>query len=50
MTGTRRRRCKQLLDYLETGYLTLKEKALDNIVWRTCCGRGCGPVVRLLNE
>jgi hypothetical protein len=37
-----------------TGYWKLKEEALDITLWRTCCGRGYGPVVRqvtqLMNE
>ena len=47
MAGRRERRIKQLLDGLkETGrYWKLKETALDHTVWRTGCGRGCGPVV-----
>ena len=48
VTGRRGKRCKQLLDYLKEkgGYWKLQEEAPDRAVWRTCCGRGCGPVVR----
>jgi hypothetical protein len=28
------------------GYWRLKEEALDLTLWRTVCGRGCGPAVR----
>ena len=44
----RRRICKQQLnDFTEKrGYWKLKRKALDRVLWRTCCGRGPGPVVR----
>jgi len=40
----RGRRSKQLLDELRDArrYWTLKEKALDRIVWRTGFGRGYG--------
>jgi hypothetical protein len=46
--GRQGKRRKQLLDDLKEkrGYLKLKEEALDRTVWRTCFGRGCGPVVR----
>jgi len=39
---------KQLQDDLKdkTGYGKLKEEALDHTHWRTCFGRGYGPVVR----
>jgi hypothetical protein len=43
VTGRRRRRRKQLLDYLEeerSEYWKLKEEALDRILWRTGFGRG----------
>jgi hypothetical protein len=48
----RRRRCEQLLDGLKEmrGYWKLKEEALDHTVWRTCFGRGYGPVVRQTTE
>jgi hypothetical protein len=48
VTGRQGRRRKQLLEYLtETrGYWKLKEEVLDRNVWRTCCGRGYGPVLR----
>jgi len=41
------RRRKQLLCDLEdrTGYGKLKEESPDRSLWRTCFGRGCGPVV-----
>jgi hypothetical protein len=41
------RRCKQILDDLKdkTQCWTLEDEALDHIVWRTCCGRGYGPVL-----
>jgi hypothetical protein len=44
----RRRRRKPLLDDLKEKrrYCKLKEEALDRTVWRTCSGRGCGPVAR----
>jgi hypothetical protein len=50
--GRRGIRHKQLLDDLKgkRGYWKLKEKALDSTLWRTCFGRGCGPVVRHMNE
>jgi hypothetical protein len=48
--GKRRggKRHKQLLDVLKEiiRYWNLKEEALDRTVWRTRCGRDCGPVVR----
>jgi hypothetical protein len=52
MTGRRGRRCKQLLDDLKEKrrYWKLKEGALDCILWRTCCGRGYGPVIRQTTE
>ena len=31
-------------------YWKLKEEAVDRTVWRTGCGRGCGPVVRQITE
>jgi len=45
-TGRRGRRLKQLLDDLKEtrGYWKLKEEAIDLTVWRTCFGRGYGPV------
>jgi len=47
VTGRRGRRRKQLLDGFKSkrGYLKLEGEALDRAVWRTCFGRGCGPVV-----
>jgi hypothetical protein len=52
VTGRRGIRSKQLLGSLKetSGCRKLKEKALDSIVWRTRCGRGYRPVVRLRNE
>jgi hypothetical protein len=52
MTGRRGRRSKQLLDDLKEKrrYWKLKEEALDCILWRTCFGRGYGPVVRQTTE
>jgi hypothetical protein len=46
------RRLKQLLDdFKETRECPkLKEEALDRTLWRTCFGRGCGPVVRHWND
>jgi hypothetical protein len=46
--GRRRERRKQLLDDLKEkkGYWELKEEALDRTLWRTCFGRGYGPVIR----
>jgi len=48
VTGRRGRRRKQLPDdFKETrGYCKLKAEATDRTLWRTGCGRGCGPVVR----
>jgi hypothetical protein len=45
-------RRKQLLDGLKEirGCSKLEEEALDRILWRTGCGRGCGPVVRQTAE
>jgi len=31
-------------------YCKFKNDVLDRTVWRTGFGRGCGPVVRLINE
>ena len=44
----RESRRRQLLDDLQARrrYWNTKEEALDHTVWRTGCGRGCGPVVR----
>jgi hypothetical protein len=52
VTGRRGRRCEQLLDDIEEkkGHWKLKEEALDRTVWRTCFGRGYGPVVRQTAE
>jgi hypothetical protein len=52
MTGGRGRRRKQLLDDFQEKrrYWKLKEEALDRTMWRTCFGRGYGPVVRQTTE
>jgi hypothetical protein len=52
MTGRRGRRRKQLLDGLKEKrrYWKLKEEAPDRNIWRTCFGRGYGPVVRQTAE
>jgi hypothetical protein len=41
-------RPKQLLDDLKEkfNYWKLKEEAINSTLRKTCCGRGCGPVVR----
>jgi len=46
--GRQGRRWKQLLDNLKEmrECCILKEEALDCTLWRTCLGRGYGPVVR----
>jgi hypothetical protein len=48
VTGRRGGRHRKLLDDLKErrGYSHLKEEALDRTMWRVCCGRGFGPVVR----
>jgi hypothetical protein len=48
VTERRGRRRRKLLDDLKErrGYCHLKEEALDRTMWRTCFGRGFGPVVR----
>ena len=52
MTGRRGRRHKFLLDDFEEkrGCWKLKEEALDDTVLRTGFGRGCEPVVTLINK
>jgi len=52
VTGGWGRRSKQLLDDLKerTRYCNLKKKALACTLWRTCCGRGYGPIIRHLTE
>jgi hypothetical protein len=52
VTGRRGGRSKQLQDDLQEarGYWKLKEEALDRTLWRTCFGRGYGPVVRQTTE
>jgi hypothetical protein len=52
MTGRQGRTRKQLLDDLKEKrrYWKLKEEAQDCTVWRTCFGRGFGPVVRQTTE
>ena len=49
MTERRGIGCKQLLGPLKEmrRYWKLKEEALDRTVWRTGCGMGHAPVVRL---
>ena len=49
--GRRGRRGKQLLDDVKetSGFWTLREEALDRILWRTRFGRGYGIVVRLID-
>jgi len=48
VTRIRRRRCKYLQDELKEArsYWKLKVEALDRTQWRTCLGRGYGPVLR----
>jgi hypothetical protein len=48
VTGRRGRRRRKLLDDLKesTGYLHLKEEALDRNIWRAGFARGFRPVVR----
>jgi len=45
--GRQGRRCARLVDdhKEKRGYWKLKEKALDHTLWRTCFGRGYGPVI-----
>jgi len=52
VTGRRGTRCKQLLDERKKTrrYCKLEEEALDCTWWRTCFGRGHGPVVRQTAE
>jgi hypothetical protein len=52
VTGRRGRRCEWLLDDLnETRrHRKLKGEKLDRTLWRTCFGRGYGPVVRQATE
>ena len=47
-----RRRNEEMSDLKEmSGYCKLKEETLDGPLWRSRCGRDCGPVVRgLRNE
>jgi hypothetical protein len=40
------RRHKQLLHDLKEEYWKFKDEARDRTLYRTCFGRGCGPVVR----
>jgi hypothetical protein len=48
VTRRRNRRRKQLLDDLKEkrGYWKLKEEAQYYTLWKTCFGRGYGPVAR----
>jgi hypothetical protein len=50
--GKMRKKTKQLLVALKEkrGYWKLKEAALYCTIWRTCFGRGCGPVIRQTKE
>jgi len=52
VTERRGRRRKQLLDGFKgkRGYCKLKEETLDRAVWRSCFGRGDGPLVRMMDE
>jgi hypothetical protein len=52
VTERRGIRRKQLLDDLKEkrGCCKVKEEALDQTLWRTCFGRGYGPVVRQKRE
>jgi hypothetical protein len=47
VTGRRGRRPKQLLDDLKETrvYWKLNEEELERTLWRTCFGRGYGPVL-----
>jgi hypothetical protein len=45
------RRRKLLMDRGKERILEIKKKEIiDHTVWRTRCGRGCGPVVRQTAE
>jgi len=50
--GRRERKHKQLLDNLKENrrYWKLKEEALPCTLWRTCFGKGYGPVVQQTRE
>jgi hypothetical protein len=52
VTRIRRKRRKYLPDDLKEtrSYWKLKVEALDRTQWRTCFGRGYGPVVRQTTE
>jgi hypothetical protein len=52
VTEDEARRCKQLLgDLMEMGrYCRFKEEILYHTLWRTCFGRGNGPIISLQNE
>jgi hypothetical protein len=52
MMGRRGKRHKQVLNELKEmrRYWKFKEEALDHTLWRTCFGRGYGPVVRQTAE
>jgi hypothetical protein len=52
VTGIRGRRRRKLLDELNErrGYSHLKDEALDRTMWKSCFGRGYGPVVRQTTE
>jgi hypothetical protein len=46
------RRSKQLQDDLKemVGYCKLEYEALDRTLWKTCCRRGCAPLIRRTME
>jgi len=52
VTGRYGRRCQQPMDDLneKRGCWKLKQEALDSILWRTCFGKGYGPVVKRTTE
>jgi len=52
VTGRGGRRRKQLLDDLKEKrvHSKLKEETVDGTLWRTCFGRGYGPVLRQATE
>ena len=47
VTQRRGKRCNQLLDKVKKmkGYWKLKQEALNHTLWRTCTGKGYGPVI-----
>jgi hypothetical protein len=52
VAGSRGRKRKQLLDDLKEirVYCILKEKELDDTLWRTLFGIDCGPIIRQTTE